>query len=310
MGARDLTLTQDFAGFEAIIQLVTDGLGSPHSRRAYRRALLDFGQWYADHGRPGLKKSVVQAYVQELLDRGLSPATINQRIAAIRKLASEAADNNMLSPTLAAGIGRVKGVRGSSLPAGRALSEGEIRAMFAACADDPTPAGARDAALLALLRLGLRRAEVAGLELADYAADEQQLRILGKGRKERGVALYNGAAAAVSDWLALRGAWPGSLLCQVNKGGRVLRRGLSPSAVRDAMLKRARQAGVSCVTPHDFRRTFAGDLLDAGADLAVVSQLMGHSSPLTTSRYDRRPEAARRKAVGLLHVPYVRRAAP
>lgn len=304
MPTKYLITQEGLDGFEVLVDLVCDGLGSPHSRRAYRRALLDFGQWYADHGRPGLKKSVVQAYVQELLDRGLSPATINQRIAAIRKLASEAADNNMLSPTLAAGIGRVKGVRGSSLPAGRALSEGEIRAMFAACADDPTPAGARDAALLALLRLGLRRAEVAGLELADYAADEQQLRILGKGRKERGVPSCNGAAAAVSDWLAVRGDWPGPLLCQVNKGGRILRRGLSPSAVRDAMLKRASQAEITDIQTLDLRRTFVGDLLDAGVDLVTVSRLMGHADPATTAVYDRRGEKPLRRAITSLVCPY------
>ena len=68
--------------------------------------------------------------------------------------------------------------------------------------------------------------------------------------------------------------------------------------------KRAAQAGVDEMTPHDLRRTMVGDMLDAGADLATVQKVCGHASPTTTARYDRRPEEAKRKAAGLLHVPY------
>jgi site-specific recombinase XerD len=125
----------------------------------------------------------------------------------------------------------------------------------------------------------------------------------GKGRKDRTTYL-DGGAAAIADWLAVRGANIGPLLCPVNKAGTITIRRLSDQAVLGALQKRARQATVKAFSPHDLRRTFISDLLDAGADIATVQRMAGHASPETTSRYDRRGEATKRRAASLLHLAY------
>jgi site-specific recombinase XerD len=92
----------------------------------------------------------------------------------------------------------------------------------------------------------------------------------------------------------------------VSKGDRIERRRMTDGAVAELVRRLAKKSKIAAFSPHDMRRTFIGDMLDAGADLATVQGLAGHASPATTSRYDRRGERARKKAAELLHVPFVR----
>ncbi|MDP9374426.1 MAG: tyrosine-type recombinase/integrase, partial [Chloroflexota bacterium] len=162
--------------------------------------------------------------------------------------------------------------------------------------------------LLALLYAGgLRRAEAAALDLADYDPSDGAVRVRGKGNKERRVYLTGGVTAALADWLAARGPASGPLFRPVNKGGRIVPRRLSAQAIYAILQKRAGEARLAHLSPHDLRRTFVGDLLDAGADLTTVQGMAGHATIATTARYDRRGDAARKRAASLLHVPYVRR---
>jgi len=199
-------------------------------------------------------------------------------------------------------------VRGSTLPRGRALTAGELRALFAAVAEDARPATrARDAALLAVLYgAGVRRAEAVALDVADYDPESGALTIRrGKGNKARVMYATNGVGDALAAWLAVRGREPGPLFVPVDKAGRIALRRLTPESVFDRLAALAKRAGISRFSPHDMRRSFISDLLDNGADLAVVQAMAGHANPATTARYDRRGEHAKRRAAGLLVVPYV-----
>jgi site-specific recombinase XerD len=151
---------------------------------------------------------------------------------------------------------------------------------------------------------GLRRAELVALDLADYEPETGRLRVIGKGNKERAVFIGNGARDALQAWLRVRGCEPGPLLLAVDRHGRVLPRRLTEQTVYDRLRHLAERAGVAAFSPHDCRRSLAGDLLDAGVDLATVQAMLGHASPATTARYDRRGERAVRQASERVHVPY------
>src|SRR5688572_27447495 len=104
-------LIRQDAATQITIQPVLDSLDSPHSRRAYERHLREFISWHQASNQRALNKASVQRYAAELRDSGLSASTINQRLSAIRKLASEASDNGALDAQIASGIRTIKGVR-------------------------------------------------------------------------------------------------------------------------------------------------------------------------------------------------------
>jgi len=126
----------------------------------------------------------------------------------------------------------------------------------------------------------------------------------GKGDKERLVPLVGAAARALDDWLRVRRARPGGLFPAITRHHTIVGTGMTSHAVYNVLAKRQREAGVAKLSPHDFRRTFVGDLLDAGIDLATVQQLAKPASVTTTARYDRCGEATKRRMVEALHFPY------
>jgi site-specific recombinase XerD len=109
---------------------VTQSVGSPHSKRAYSRALIDFLDWYEGNGRPGFSKATINAYRETMLQASKSRSSINQALSAIRKLASEAADNGLVSPPLAYGLARVKGVKQEGVRAGNWLTAAEAEQLI------------------------------------------------------------------------------------------------------------------------------------------------------------------------------------
>jgi site-specific recombinase XerD len=245
----------------------------------------------------------VRTYLQA---QNLSPSTVNMTLSALRSVARAAKNLGQMSVEQYDRIREVHGVRGTTLPAGRALARTEISVLLDACAADDGPAGARDACLIGLLASGLRRAECAALTLADVQGERGSLRVRGKGQKERTVPLDAGVERAVDGWLDVRGRCPGALLCPVRKGGEVLLRPLSGTAVYLALGRRARQAGLAHLSPHDLRRTLVTNMLDSGADVETVRDLCGHTDVSTTARYKRGGERAKKRVISMLNLPWPR----
>jgi len=292
---------------------------SPGSRPTMKAALDTIASLLSGGRQDGMTLDWSQVRYQHTgavrakLAETAAPATVNKMLCALRGVLKECWRLGLFSAEDFHRAVDIESVKGSRLLRGRALASGEIAALMGACAEDQTAAGIRDAAMLAVLYAsGLRRAEIVNLDHpGDYDAETGALTIRsGKGNKDRVTYIADGAAHALQDWLAVRGSEPGALLAHVNKGGTVIVRRLTAQACRVVMVKRAQQAGVAPCSPHDLRRSFVSDLLDAGgADISTVAALAGHQSVITTQRYDRRGEAAKKKAAGLLHVPYHRRPA-
>jgi site-specific recombinase XerD len=243
----------------------------------------------------------------ELADR-YSHSTANKMLSALRGVLKAAWKLGQMPAEEYHKAASVGSVKGETVPAGRAVAPGELRVLLGVC--DQSVLGMRDAAILSLLYGGgLRRAEVVALDLADYDATEKVLRVRGKGNKQRLVPVLGGVADALADWLARRGRAAGPLFVRMRRGDHIVQplRRLSTQAVYNLLQTRAKAAGVAELSPHDLRRSFVSDLLDAGADIATVQKLAGHASVTTTARYDRRGERAKQQAAALLHVPYRRR---
>lgn len=139
--------------------------------------------------------------IRSLLAERYRPATANKLLAALRRVLLESRRLGLLSPDDYTRATDIADIKATTLPPGRALSAGELTALMSSCSADVTPAGVRDAALIALLsRGGLRRSEVVALTLMDYVSDTGALTVrAGKGRVERTTYLDGGSAAAVVD---------------------------------------------------------------------------------------------------------------
>jgi site-specific recombinase XerD len=234
-----------------------------------------------------------------------SPSTINKHLSALRRVLRAAWRLGQMTAEdyhRAIDIENVKG--GKRRQAGRDIHPKEITALLAACLDDGRLKGTRDAAMIAVMQsAGLRRAEVADLNRDDYDPGDRRLNIIGKGNKAREVYLHEVAAVYLGRWLAATKQITGPMFVPIDRWGKLRHEAMTPRAIALILDERADEAKVPHIGPHDFRRTFAGNLLDNGIDLARVQQLMGHASPVTTADYDRRPGRERKAAIDTLTLP-------
>ena len=286
---------------------------SPGSRRTMRAALGRIAGYVSGGNADALTLPWYElryqhtAVIRAALAERYAPATANKMLSALRGVLKECWRLGYVSAEEYHRARDLDPVRGQTLPKGRSLSYGEMKNLFDACADDEKPArGARDAALLAVLyACGLRRSEAAALALSDYEPGSGELRVRsGKGNKARIVYAVGGSGDALADWISYRGEDEGPLLCPVLKSGRVVMRRMNPQTVYDILKRRGKELGAKGFSPHDFRRTFVGDLIDETGDLSTAQKLAGHASVDTTARYDRRGERAKKAAASHLRVPY------
>jgi site-specific recombinase XerD len=280
-----------YRDWRSIASLAVDAVSSAHSKRAYEKALNDFLAWYSAEARPPLSRAIVQQYRSVLESTGLAPPSINLRLSAIRKLAAEAAENDLLDRNVAQGIVSLKGVRQSGDRAGNWLSREQARDLLAQ-PDSKTTEGKRDRAILAvLLGCALRRSELAALDCGHLQQRDGRwvfVDLVGKGRRIRTVPIPPFVKVAIDDWTAAAGLSDGPLFRRVRRRKYPEK---TPAALSERMIwhivtKYARQTGlVDKLAPHDMRRTCAKLCRDSGGDLEQIQFLLGHASIQTTERY-------------------------
>jgi site-specific recombinase XerD len=208
-------------------------------------------------------------------------------MAAIRKLATEAADNGWIAADAAAGISRVRGAKRHGVRLGNWLSQNQAQTLLDA-PDVATVKGARDKAILAvMLGAGLRRSEVADLTVEHLQQREGRwviVDLIGKHGRVRSIPIASWVKAAVDRWLVAASISAGRVFRAVNKGGRVTGEGMTPQAAYNLVVQYAAHLGVK-LAPHDMRRTFAQLARKADASLEQIQLTLGHASVQTTERY-------------------------
>ena len=269
-----------------LLPLVLDSLSSPNSRRAYGQALEHFFAWYHAEPRGVFNRALIQAYRAHTESERLAPSTINVRLAALRKLASEAAENGMLDRSVAQSITSLKGARQGGVRAGNWLTPDQARRLL----DQPnpsTPQGKRDRAILALLVCcGLRRTELADLQPRDLARREGRWVIVdlkGKGSRLRTIPVPASVKSAIDDWTRASGITEGPIFRSTRHLSRAMP--LTGKMIWHIVSLYAAQAGLPSLAPHDLRRTCAKLCRASGGDLEQIQFLLGHASIQTTERY-------------------------
>jgi integrase len=277
-----------FSDLEHAKTAVLNSLTSASGQRTYDHAIREFVAWYCSEPRLAFNRTVVLRYRIHLEQRGYAPATVNLRLAAVRRIAYEAADAGLLSPELAAGIRRVKGVRRIGVRLGNWLTPEQGRRLLEATTP-ASPREVRDQAMVAMLiGCGLRRGELLALQLESIQQREEHWVIadlVGKAGHVRTVPIPSWVKHAVDAWTAAAPITDGRIFRAINKAGRVWGDGMSPKVLWDVVRAAAARAGIDKLAPHDLRRTCARLCHLAGGELDQIQFLLGHVSIQTTARY-------------------------
>lgn len=286
-------------------QVYVDGLPSPTSKRSMKMALKAIAKilggddpYTFDWASLRYSHSM---YVRSQLSQKYAPQTTNRLLVGLRRVLETTWRMGLMSSEDYHRASDVKDVASSDALFGRMIEPAEFEKMCAVC-QDGTKAGKRDLAMLHILRYaGLRRDELVGVNVADFDAEDKSLRVhKGKGAQRRIVYLPNKTVAAISDWLAALNAKPTDpMFVGVKKNDVPSKARIGGTSIYNNINKRAAQAGLTEIHPHDFRRTYISDLFDKGVDVATISKLAGHNEANHTVGYDRRKEDPKRRAADL-----------
>lgn len=267
---------------------VLNSLSSPHSRRNYKYAMEQFIDWYCSEPRLALNRMVVLRFRLHLESLGLAAGTVNQRLAAVRRLAYEAADSGLLSPELAAGIRRVRGAKQLGARTGNWLTQEQARLLLEK-ADGDSLRSARDLAMISVLvGCGLRRAELSALTVENLQIRQGHWAIVdlvGKGNHVRTVPMPVWVKDAVDHWRSLAKVTSGRVFRAVSRHGTPWGTGISENVIWYVVRRVAARMQMDSLAPHDLRRTCAKLCHVNGGELEQIQFLLGHVSVLTTERY-------------------------
>ncbi len=267
---------------------VLNSLGSESSHRTYDYAIDRFVDWYCSEPRLAFNRTVVLRYRIHLEQLRYAPSTINLHLAAVRRLAFEAADTGLLSPELAGGIARVKGVKRLGVRMGNWLSATQGKSLVDSY---PTNSirGLRNRAMVSvLIGCGLRRAELLSLRFEDLQIREEHWVIAdlnGKGGHIRTVPVPSWVKSSVDRWASASGLSTGRIFRAIDRFGRVWGDGLTDKVIWLVVRHAALKIGLPQLAPHDLRRTCARLCYLAGGELEQIQFLLGHVSVQTTERY-------------------------
>ncbi|WP_263385895.1 tyrosine-type recombinase/integrase [Granulicella arctica] len=263
--------------------MVLDTVPSTHSKRNYATALDALFRFAASQP---LTRALLMEYRASLEE--LAPSTINVRLAAMRRMVTEARKNGMLGVEEAAQLTSIPNIKQAGTRMGNWLTREQAKELLAV-PDRSTLKGKRDYVILALLvGCALRRTELAELEVETIQQREGRWVLAdleGKGRRIRTVAIPIWVKKGIDVWREAAGIERGRLLVRIGKGGTIRGETLSDWAIWSVVEQSAKQIGVERFGAHDLRRTCAKLCRKGGGDLEQIKFLLGHSSIQTTERY-------------------------
>jgi integrase/recombinase XerC len=275
---RDMPVDAVSASIDLFLEEMGSGRGgSEHTTLNYAVDLSQFADYLEGlgiDGPKGVESAHIRGFLRDVVGFGYARSSAARKLSAIRSWLRFLQERGEITSNPAAGV------RGPRLPGRlpRAISREDVEALL-----EKGPSGreaCRDQAAMELMYgSGLRVAETAALRWEEVDLDERWIRVMGKGEKERLVPMGRFAVKALRDWkaccpVASDHVFPGT------RGGHITVRTL-----HRAVLKAASRAGLSGVTPHVLRHSFATHMLEGGANLRVLQELLGHESLVTTQKY-------------------------